>query len=410
MKHLVILGAGTAGTMMAQHMAHRLDPHDWRILLVDRDDEHHYQPGYLFAPFGLYDRADIIKPRRQFVPRGAELVQGEVEAVEPAQNRVKLQDGRTLPYDFLIIASGCQIAPQQTEGLAGAGWRKNIFDFYTLGGALALRDALAKFQGGRLVINITEMPIKCPVAPLEFAFLADWYFHQRGLRNKVEIVYATPLPGAFTKPRAAKELGDLLVRKNIHVEAEYAIGRVENDKNQIVSWDERAIPFDLLVSIPTNMGAAFVERSGLGDELNFIPTDKHTLRSKKHENIFALGDATDLPSSKAGSVAHFQAEILTENLLAAIAGRPLEAKFDGHANCFVETGHGKALLIDFNYDTEPLPGVFPLPGLGPMKLLHETRMNHVGKLAFKWIYWNMLLKARSLPFIPVHMSMAGKQV
>jgi sulfide:quinone oxidoreductase len=410
MKHLVILGAGTAGTMMAQHMAHRLDPHDWRILLVDRDDEHHYQPGYLFAPFGLYDRADIIKPRRQFVPRGAELVQGEVEAVEPAQNRVKLQDGRTLPYDFLIIASGCQIAPQQTEGLAGTGWRKNIFDFYTLGGALALRDALAKFQGGRLVINITEMPIKCPVAPLEFAFLADWYFHQRGLRNKVEIVYATPLPGAFTKPRAAKELGDLLVRKNIHVEAEYAIGRVENDKNQIVSWDERAIPFDLLVSIPTNMGAAFVERSGLGDELNFIPTDKHTLRSKKHENIFALGDATDLPSSKAGSVAHFQAEILTENLLAAIAGRPLEAKFDGHANCFVETGHGKALLIDFNYDTEPLPGVFPLPGLGPMKLLHETRMNHVGKLAFKWIYWNMLLKARSLPFIPVHMSMAGKQV
>jgi sulfide:quinone oxidoreductase len=410
MKHLVILGAGTAGTMMAQHMAHHLDPHNWRILLVDRDDEHHYQPGYLFAPFGLYDRADIIKPRRQFVPRGAELVLGEIEAVEPAQNRVRMQDGRTLPYDFLIIASGCQIAPQQTEGLAGAGWRKNIFDFYTLGGALALRDALAKFQGGRLVINITEMPIKCPVTPLEFAFLADWYFQQRGLRNKVEIVYATPLPGAFTKPRAAKELGDLLVRKNIRVEAEYAIGRVETDKNQIVSWDERAIPFDLLVSIPTNMGAAFVERSGLGDELNFIPTDKHTLRSKKHENIFVLGDATDLPSSKAGSVAHFQAEILTENLLAAIAGRPLEAKFDGHANCFVETGHGKALLIDFNYDTEPLPGVFPLPGLGPMKLLRETRLNHWGKLMFKWIYWNMLLKARPLPLIPVHMSMAGKQV
>ncbi len=410
MKQLVILGAGTAGTMMAQHLAQHLDPQDWRLLLVDRDDEHHYQPGYIFTPFGLYDRADIIKPRRQFVPRGAELVLGEIEAVEPAQNRVRLQDGRTLPYDFLVIASGCSIAPQQTEGLAGAGWRKNIFDFYTLDGSLALRDALAKFQGGRLVINITEMPIKCPVAPLEFAFLADTFFLQRGIRHKVEIIYATPLPGAFTKPRAAKELGDLLARKNIKVEAEFAIGRVEGDKNQIVSWDERAIPFDLLVSIPTNMGAAFVERSGLGDELNFIPTDKHTLRSKKHENIFVLGDATDLPSSKAGSVAHFQAEILTENLLAAIAGRPLEATFDGHANCFVETGGGKALLIDFNYDVEPLPGVFPLPGLGPMHLLRETRLNHWGKLMFKWIYWNMLLKARPLPFIPVHMSMAGKQV
>lgn len=410
MKQLVILGAGTAGTMMAQHMAHHLDRGDWRIVLVDRDNEHHYQPGYIFTPFGLYDRADIVKQRQQFVPRGAELVFGEIEAVEPAQNRVRLQDGRTLPYDFLIIASGCQIAPQQTEGLAGAGWRKDIFDFYTLGGSLALRDALASFQGGRLVINITEMPIKCPVAPLEFAFLADAYFEERGIRDKVEIVYATPLPGAFTKPRASKELGGLLAKKNIKLEAEFAIGRVEPEQKQIVSWDERAIPYDLLVTIPTNMGAAFVERSGLGDELNFIPTDKQTLRSKKHDNIFVIGDATDLPSSKAGSVAHFQAEILTENLLAAIAGRPLEAQFDGHANCFVETGHGKALLIDFNYDVEPLPGVFPLPGLGPMQLLRETRLNHWGKLMFKWIYWNMLLKARPLPFIPVHMSMAGKQV
>ena len=218
----------------------------------------------------------------------------------------------------------------------------------------------------------------------------------------------TPLSGAFTKPRASSILGDILDRKNIRLSTEFSIGRVENAEKKIVSWDEQEIEFDVLVSIPTNMGDESMERSGMGDELHFIPTDKRTLRSLAHDNIFVIGDASNLPSSKAGSVAHFQADILQENLLAAIDLRPMRGSFDGHANCFIESGFGKGILIDFNYDTEPLPGKFPLPGIGPFSLLEETTMNHYGKIMFRWMYWNFLLKGLELP-IESNMSMAGKR-
>ncbi len=253
------------------------------------------------------------------------------------------------------------------------------------------------------------MPIKCPVAPLEFAFLADWFFTEKGIRDKVDIHFVTPLPGAFTKPRASAILGDFLAKKNIKLTSEFSIGRVDTESKEIISWDERKIPFDLLVTIPTNMGDEAIARSGIGDELNFIPTDKESLRSKAFENVFVIGDATDLPSSKAGSVAHFQSDILLENFLAAVENREMMAKFDGHANCFIESGFGKGVLIDFNYDTEPLPGKFPLPGIGPFSLLEETKMNHYGKLMFRWTYWNFLLKGLELP-IEYNMSMAGKRL
>jgi sulfide:quinone oxidoreductase len=252
------------------------------------------------------------------------------------------------------------------------------------------------------------MPIKCPVAPLEFVFLADWYFTERGIRDKVDLHFVTPLDGAFTRPRASAILGDFLDKKNIKLTTDFSIGRVDNENKTIVSWEEEEIPFDVLVSVPVNMGDEMVERSGMGDEFNFIPTHKHTLQSEQYENIFVIGDATKLPSSKAGSVAHFQADILTENLLSAIEGREMKAEFDGHANCYIESGFGKGILIDFNYDTEPLPGKFPLPGVGPFSLLEETKMNHYGKIMFRWIYWNLLLKGSELP-IESNMTMFGKR-
>lgn len=407
MKKLLILGAGTAGTIMANKMAKQLDLQKWQITVVDRDGEHHYQPGYLFVPFGIYTARDIIKPRKDFLPRGVDIVFAGIEIIEPDQNQVRLSNGQVLSYDYLVIATGAHPDPTELEGLSGDGWRRNIFDFYTLDGAVALAGFLKTWAGGRLVINIAEMPIKCPVAPLEFAFLADWWFTERGLRDKVEIEFVTPLPGAFTKPKASEMLGDFLDRKNIHLTTDFSVGSVDPIANKIISWDDREVAYDLLVSIPTNKGDASIERSGLGDELNFIPTDKHTLQSKVKDNIFVIGDATDLPASKAGSVAHFQADILTENLLAAIDDRPLTAKFDGHANCFIESGFNKGLLIDFNYDTEPLPGQFPLPGIGPFSLLEETRVNHYGKMMFRWVYWNLLLRGTELP-IESGMSMAGK--
>jgi sulfide:quinone oxidoreductase len=322
---------------------------------------------------------------------------------------VALRGGRELTYDYLVIASGTTPRPDQTPGMLGREWRRSVFDFYSFEGSRALTEALRRFDHGRLVVHITEMPIKCPVAPLEFAFLADAFLRERGVRDRVELVYVTPLSGAFTQPIAAQHLGDMLDERKILVEPDFMVERVDNERKAIVSYDEREVPFDLLVTVPLNMGADFVERSGLGDELNYVPVDRHTLQSTAYPNIFALGDASDIPASKAGSVAHFSVEVFVDNFLDLVAGKPMTASFDGHANCFVESGAGKGLLIDFNYDTEPLPGAYPVPGVGPLKLLKETRANHLGKLAFRWVYWNVLLPGRPLP-LPAHMSMAGKRI
>jgi sulfide:quinone oxidoreductase len=406
MKRLVVLGAGTAGTMVVNKLRSRL-PEEWSVTVVDPSPVHHYQPGYLFIPFGKYTPDEITKPTARFMPDDVELIQKEVDLIVPSANQVSLADGTTIDYDQLVIATGTSPRPDQTPGMAGEEWRKSIFDFYTLDGAVALRDALADWKGGRLVIHITEMPIKCPVAPLEFTFLADDYFTEKGMRDQVEIMYVTPLDGAFTKPIAARLLGGMLDERKILVESDFYVERVDNERRMLVSYDEREVPFDLLVTVPLNMGADFIGRSGLGNELNYVSVDPGTFQSTKWENIFALGDAADLPTSKAGSVAHFSVEVFAHNFLHHIHGEEMTMTFDGHANCFVEAGDGKGLLIDFNYDTEPLPGKYPIPGLGPFSLLEETGLNHLGKLAFKWIYWNALLPARPIP-LPALMSMAGK--
>lgn len=408
MKKLVILGAGTAGTIMLNKLHGTLDKSEWQITIVDQYETHYYQPGFLFIPFGIYNRRDVIKPKRDFFPVGTNVVRSKIDRIEPESNRVILDGGATLPYDYLIIATGAQIHPDETEGMRDGLWHKSVFDFYTIEGACALAEFFKHWEGGRLVINITEMPIKCPVAPLEFAFLADWYFTERGMRDKVDIHFVTPLPGAFTKPRASSILGDFLEKKNIRLTSEFAIARVDVENKTIVSWDETEVPFDVLVTIPTNKGDDMIERSGMGDELNFVPTDKETLMAEGFDNIFVIGDATNLPSSKAGSVAHFQSEILYENFLSVVEGRKPVERFDGHANCFIESGFGKGILIDFNYDTEPLPGKFPLPGVGPFSLLEETKMNHYGKIMFRWMYWNFLLKGLELP-VESNMTMAGKR-
>ncbi|MFC1489759.1 NAD(P)/FAD-dependent oxidoreductase [Candidatus Latescibacterota bacterium] len=409
MKKLVILGAGTAGTMMLNKLSPVLSRNEWSITIVDQSENHYYQPGFLFIPFNIYTCKDVIKPKRDYFPSGIDVVMSKIERVEPEKNRVILEKNTILGYDWLIIATGAKLVYTETEGLKGEQWHKSIFDFYTVEGACELQKCFKNWDGGKLVVNVAEMPIKCPVAPLEFVFLADWYFTERGIRDKVDIHYVTPLPGAFTKPKSSEILGNMLDKKNIKLTADYSIESIDNENKKIVSYDEKEIEFDVLVTIPTNMGDDYVERSDMGDDLNFIPTDKHTLRSKKYENIFVIGDASDLPSSKAGSVAHFQADVLYENFLSAVDGLELRESFDGHANCFIESGFGKGILIDFNYDTEPLPGKFPLPGIGPFSLLEETEINHYGKVMFRWVYWNLLLKGLDLP-IESQMTMAGKKV
>lgn len=407
MKNLLILGAGTAGTMVANRLHNLLNLDEWQITLVDQDPVHYYQPGYLLIPFGMYTAKDVVKPKNLFIPAGLKLIQAGIELIEPETKKVRLNNGDTLSYDVLIIATGADIHPEETPGLAEDEWGKSIHTFYSMQGALNLAKKLRTWEGGRLVVNIVENPIKCPVAPLEFIMLADWFLHERGIRDRVELVYATPLPGAFTKPTASRMLGELLEKKGIKVEPEFMIERAEPDAKKIVSYDEREIEYDLLVTIPLNKGADVIGKSGLGDELNYSPVNKHTFLSDKYDNIFVLGDASNAPASKAGSVAHFAIDLFGENFLRYIEGQELHPTFDGHANCFVESGYGKGVLIDFNYTQEPLPGRYPLPGVGPFTLLEESELNHWGKLMFRWMYWNILLKGQELP-LPATMSMAGK--
>jgi sulfide:quinone oxidoreductase len=415
-RHIVILGGGTGGTLTANRLLrhfkhHRAGSDEVQITVVDRDDHHMYQPGLLFVPFGLAQHSEIVRSRHAQLHDGIEFIESGIDRVDHTNDTVYLENGRELAYDVLVIATGAQLAFDETEGLTGRGWNEKVFTFYDITGATGLETALAEFPGGNLVVNVVDMPIKCPVAPLEFCFLADWYFTERGIRDKVQITYATPLDGAFTKPVASATLSALLEEKGIHLITEFNTGEVvcDDDGNKLVGYDGREVPFDLAVVIPLHSGADYVGRSeGLGDELNFVPTDKATLQTLAKPNIFAIGDATNVPASKAGSVTHFEGEVLVENIIRFVEGRELDSTFDGHANCFIETGFGKALLIDFNYETEPVTGHFPA-AVG-MPLLKESRMNHLGKLMFQWVYWHALLQGRDIPGIGADMPKAGKHI
>lgn len=406
-RRIVILGGGTGGTLTANRLRRLYNLDEAVITVVDQNDRHVYQPGLLFVPFGLAHSEDIVRPRVRQLRIGIAFIESAIDRVDIDACEVHLTNGETLTYDVLVVATGARLVPEETEGLLGPGWMNRVFTFYTPEGAAALGAALETFDRGRLVVNVVDMPIKCPVAPLEFCFLADWYFTQRGIRRQVEITYATPLDGAFTKPVAAEHLGGMLEARGIELVTEFNTGEVTDGK--LIGYDAREVAFDLAVVIPLHGGAEYVGRSpGLGDELDFVPTDEHTLQSKAAPNIFVIGDAANVPASKAGSVTHFEGETLVENVRRFLAGEPLEAGFDGHANCFIETGFHKALLIDFNYDTEPVTGHYPGP-VG-LPLLKESRLNHLGKLLFQSVYWHALLPGHDLPGIGATMPTAGKQL
>jgi sulfide:quinone oxidoreductase len=413
MKHIVILGAGTGGALVANLLSRQLDLKEWALTVIDREKLHVYQPGLLFIPFGMYGyerQDDVVRPIAAPLPGNVNLVTADIRLIDHAKRQVVTANG-TYPYDFLVCALGCRTAPEEVTGMADE-MGKGVHTFYTLDGALAMRTALDRMTEGRLVIDICEMPIKCPVAPLEFAFLADYFFRQKGIRDRIEISLVTPYTGAFTKPNANRVLSKVAEQKGITVVPNFAIESVDAAKKHIRTFDGRTVDYDLLCAIPPNLGPAVIDDSGLGDGAGYAVTDPRTLKSRNAERIYLLGDNTNVATSKAGSVAHFEAETVVENLLREIEDKPPLPSFDGHANCFVETGHHKAMLLDFNYDIEPLEGSFPLPHAGPFSLLEESYMNHMGKLAFKWVYWNMLLPGHlpAVPLLPSHMSFMGKDL
>ena len=408
LKSLVVLGAGTAGTMVANKLRHRLPKSDWKITVVDKTDIHDYQPGYLFIPFGMNTPEQIRKSKHAFIHDGIELVLAEVDRVDAEARSVSLTDGRTLPYDYLVIASGTTPRPDQTPGMLGDEWHKSVGEFYTYDGSVALRDRHERLHRRtprhphhRAAVQVPGRSARVHVPRRRLP---------QGARDPRQ------RPNSSSSPRStgpspsrwrAGELGHLLKERGVTVETDFMVESIDQERKVLISYDEREVRYDQLVTIPLNMGADFVARSGLGDDLNYVPVDKHTMQSTQHPEIFALGDASNIPTSKAGSVAHFSVEVFVDNFLELVAGKPMTHSFDGHANCFVESGQGRALLLDFNYDTEPLTGTFPIAKIGPMTLLKESRANHLGKLAFRHIYWNMLLPGRPLG-LPAQMSMTGK--
>ncbi len=413
MKNIVIMGAGTGGTLIANVLSHKLDLKQWAITIIDKSDKHIYQPGLLFIPFGLYgydSETDIVKGIREPLPRNVNFVNAEIKLIDHENKRVDTSDG-SYQYDWLISSLGCRIAPEEVDGMPEA-MNDGVHTFYTLDGALRLQKALDKMEEGRLVVDVCDMPIKCPVAPIEFVFLADYYFNLKGIRDKIDITLVTPFSGAFTKPNANRVLSQVAEEKKINIVPDFAIESVDGANKTIRSFEGGSVEYDLLVAIPPNLGPKVMEESGLSDAVGYALTDPRTLRHRNVESIYCLGDNTNVATSKAGSVTHFEAETVVENLMREIEGKPPQATFDGHSNCFIESGYHKALLIDFNYDMEPLEGSFPLPYAGPFSLLKESHMNHVGKIAFKWVYWHMLLPGRlpSVPLLPSHMSFMGKDI
>lgn len=405
MRKIVILGSGAGGTIVANMLRKELVESEWQITIIDRKEQHHYQAGYLLIPFGIYSENDVIKPKKEFIPKGVDFVVDTIVKIDKEQRRVETATGQ-YDYDWLIIATGCDIVPTEVEGMMD-GWRKDIFDFYTLEGSMELRKKLKYFDSGKVVLNIAELPFKCPIAPLEFVFMADWFFTANGVRDKVEIEFVTPLDNVFTKPVAAGILAEFAAKKNINVTPNFDIARVNANEKTIESHKGEKVGYDLLVAIPTNMGDKAIIDSELGDPLGFIPTDNHTLKVENTDRMFAIGDGTNVPTSKAGSVAHYMAYTVVENLIREIDGHEAKPTFDGHATCFLSSGFEKAILLDFNYDVEPLPGKFPFPGMGPFSLLQESLNNHWGKMMFKWVYWNLMMKGLDLPLEP-QMNLAGK--
>jgi sulfide:quinone oxidoreductase len=329
MKKLLILGSGTGGTIIATMMRKKLSESKWDITIIDRDWLHYYQPGWLFIPFGIYTLEECVKPKIKFIPPGVNFVLDEVTGIDPVKKEVTTR-GDAFAYDWLLIATGCGIKPEEVEGMSEAMGR-DIHTFYSADGAMALYEKMKYFDKGRVVINIAELPFKCPVAPLEFAFMSDWYFTTQGVRENIEIELVTPLSGAFTKPVAAKALGDICEQKNVKVIPNFQIAEVDAGRKIIKSYGGEEVPYDLLVAIPPNFGAQCIIDSGMGDPMGYVDTDHNTLKAKNFDHVYVIGDATNVPTSKAGAVAHYQADTVITNLLREIDGQPPLPSYDGHA-------------------------------------------------------------------------------
>ena len=372
-KRLLVVGSGTAGLMVANLVARALESqiqhHEVEVTVLGERDDYIYQPGFLYVAFDLMDPRSLVRPVRDLLHPRVRFVHDRAERVDAASNTVVTQGGVNLPYDYLVLAIGSRIRPEDVPGLAQeAHW------FYTLEGAEKLREALKGLQGGRVAISV-GIPHKCPVAPVEFTLMLDAWARTRGLRDALEITYTYPVARAHTIPAVAAFAEAEFERRDIKVETFFNMESVDTEAHVLHSQEGTDVAFDLLVTVPPHGGDALGGASGLAGAGNWYPTDRQLLQVQGHENIFAVGDTTDLPVSKAGSVAHFESEVVADNLVGLLSeGRRPGHTYAGRAFCFIETSLEEATYISFDFQHPP---VVPTP----------SRSIHFFKQTYNQIHW-----------------------
>lgn len=384
MKRIVILGGGVGGTLtanlLARKLGKRIDRGDVEVLVIDALGAHVYQPGFMYIAMGGEREASLTKPERALLDHRVRLVIATVTAVDPVARLVSLADGEVVGYDQLVVATGARILPEAIEH-----FETEAHHFYTAAAARRLRHALDDFTGGRVVIGIASMPYKCPPAPLEVAFLIEAELRERGLRDRTEIHYCSPIGRAFTIESVNEMATPILAERSIELHTFFNVETIDPERKVVQSLEGEEFPYDLLVLVPPHKGQQFLIDSGLAPAPGgWLPTDRHTLRVGDHEDIYALGDATDLPLSKAGSTAHFEAPVVVEQIAAAIEGREARGKhaaYAGNVMCFFEVGDGKGTLLRFDYDHPPKP---PKP----------NALWHLGKVVFNKTYFHTVPKGR----------------
>ncbi len=372
---IVVLGGGVGGTLAANLLARQLR-RDVRVTVVDPSGMHVYQPGFLYAALGKANGRWLARDERTLLRDDVELVVEAATRVDAEQGVVRLAHGGSLAWDYLVLATGARLVPEQVPGLV-----EGAHEFYSLEGALRLREALRRFDGGRILVGVAGIPYKCPPAPVEFTLMLDQYLRRRDIRAASELVLLSPLNRAFTIESASKLVQPLLERRGIGLETFFNVESVDPAAGTVSSLEGDKAAYDLLVLVPPHAGQTVIQASGLGDAGGWVPTDRTTLQHQQQERIFALGDATDLPISKSGSTAHFEAPVIASRIASLVCGTAPKANYGGRVMCFLETGDGKATALRFDYEPPPVP---PAP----------SRVWHAAKWAFNRLYWDTVPQGR----------------
>jgi len=369
---IVILGGGVGGTLVANLLARKLSRKQANITVIDRTGQHTYQPGWLYVPFGGVPPERLERAERSLLAWSIRLVVGDVRRIERDARRVVTADGRSYPYDTLVVATGARLAPEAVPGYA-----TGAHHFYSAEAALRLHAALREFQGGRIVVGVTDIPYKCPPAPLEFTFLLDDELRRRGLREQTEIVYLSPIGRVFTIESVSSFATPMLEERGVRYELFFNTESIDPQARQISSLEGTTLDYELLVLVPPHRGAQIVVDAGLGDAQGWIPTERERLQSKADPHIYVIGDASDLPVSKSGSAAHFEAKVVAQRISAEVLGRPDDARYDGAVLCFLETGRGQASQLVFDYTHPPQPR-------------RPRSFYHYEKALFNHAYWYLV--------------------